>query len=60
MNPFGLILIILGILLIIMGIKGSQSGVLAAIKGVKQGQSSKYTQGAQATVNGILAGAGSP
>jgi hypothetical protein len=39
MNPWGLFLIIIGFLLIVMGVKGTQGNVLAAFKGVKQGQS---------------------
>lgn len=38
MSPWALILIPLGILMIIIGVKGSQSEVLKAFKGVKQGQ----------------------
>jgi hypothetical protein len=39
MNPWGLLLIIVGFILIVIGVKGTQSQVLAAFKGVKQGQS---------------------
>lgn len=38
MNPLALILIPLGIILIIIGVKGSQKKIVAAFKGVKQGQ----------------------
>jgi hypothetical protein len=39
MNPWGLLLILIGFILIVIGVKGTQSQVLAAFKGVKQGQS---------------------
>lgn len=35
MSPFGLILIGLGIVLIVIGVKGSQHEILATLKGVK-------------------------
>lgn len=38
MNPWGLFLIVIGFLMIVVGVKGTQSSVLAAFKGVKQGQ----------------------
>jgi hypothetical protein len=37
-NPFALILFGIGLLLIVIGIKGSQHDVLNAFKSVKQGQ----------------------
>jgi hypothetical protein len=33
MNPWGLLLIILGILMIIVGVKGSQHNIVATFKG---------------------------
>jgi len=35
MNPWGLLLTALGIIVIIIGIKGSQHNIVAAFKGVK-------------------------
>jgi hypothetical protein len=40
MNPIGLILIGLGIIFIVIGVKGSQHTVLNSIKGVKGSSSS--------------------
>lgn len=45
MSPWALILIPLGIVLIIIGVKGSQQSVLMAFKGVKQGQGPKALAG---------------
>lgn len=42
MNPWGFLFIIIGVMLIIMGVKGTQGQVLTAFKGVKQGQSSVW------------------
>jgi uncharacterized membrane protein len=42
MSAWGLLLIFIGFLLIVIGVKGTQSQVLGAFKGVKQGQSSKF------------------
>ena len=41
MNPWGLFLIIIGLVLIIIGVKGTQGHVLAAFKGVRVGQTKK-------------------
>lgn len=38
MNPFALILFGIGMLLVVIGIKGSQHDVLSMFKNVKQGQ----------------------
>ena len=38
MNPWGFVIILIGFLLIVIGVKGTQGRVLAAFKGVKQGQ----------------------
>lgn len=38
MNPMALILIPLGFIMIVIGIKGTHKDVLATFKGVKQGQ----------------------
>ena len=35
MNPLGLIIIALGLIMIVIGFKGSQHSVIAAFKGVK-------------------------
>jgi hypothetical protein len=40
MSAWGLILIIVGFVLIVVGVKGTQSQLLTAFKGVKQGQTS--------------------
>ena len=45
MNPWGLFLIIIGFLMIVVGVKGTQSKVLAAFKGVKQGQTNLANNG---------------
>jgi hypothetical protein len=37
-NAWGVLLVIIGFLLLVIGIKGTQSQVLAAFKGIKQGQ----------------------
>lgn len=42
MNPWGLILLFIGFILIVMGVKGTQGQVLTAFKGVKQGQSKAW------------------
>lgn len=42
MNPLGLILVGLGIILIVIGVKGSQHNVLSAFKGIR---GSKTVQG---------------
>jgi hypothetical protein len=36
MNPWGLFLLVIGFLLIVIGVKGTQSEVLSAFKGVRQ------------------------
>lgn len=41
MNPFGLLLIGLGIILFIIGFKGSQHEVINAFKGIKGGPASQ-------------------
>lgn len=45
MNPWGLFLVIVGFLLIVMGVKGTQGQVLSAFKNVKQGQTTAYMTG---------------
>lgn len=40
MNPWGLFLVVVGFLLIVVGVKGTQGQVLSAFKNVKQGQTS--------------------
>lgn len=37
MNPWGLVLIGLGLVLIVIGVKGSQHNVIAAFKGIRSG-----------------------
>jgi hypothetical protein len=37
-NAWGVLLVIIGFLLLVIGIKGTQSQVLAAFKGIKQGE----------------------
>lgn len=41
-SAWGLLLIGIGFVMIVMGIKNSQSNVLAAFKGVKQGQTKPW------------------
>jgi len=40
-NPWGILLIGVGLIMIVIGFKGSQHKVLAAIKGAKPGGASK-------------------
>lgn len=55
MNPLSLLLLGLGIILVVIGFKGSQSKVLAALKGVPQvAKGQKVT----ATVNSSAVNAG--
>lgn len=42
MNPWGLLFIAVGFILIVIGVKGTQKQVLSAFKGVRQGQSSVW------------------
>jgi hypothetical protein len=42
MSPWGVILIVIGFLLIVIGVKGTGSQVLSAFKGVKQGQTKAF------------------
>lgn len=41
MNPWALILMGIGFILIVIGVKGTQHEVLNAFKGVKQGQTTQ-------------------
>lgn len=50
MNPWGLFLIVVGFLLIVMGVKGTQGQVLSAFKNVKQGQTSGTGAGKKQSV----------
>lgn len=36
MNPFGLLLILLGFVLIVIGFKGSQHNIMSDLKGIRQ------------------------
>jgi hypothetical protein len=56
-NPWGFFLVVIGFLLIVIGVKGTQGHVLAAFKGVKQGQSGKGLSLAAAG-SGAAAGGG--
>lgn len=59
MNPWGLFLIIIGFLMIVVGVKGTQSQVLSAFKGVKQGQTTgNLTQGGRFGGPGFYTGLG--
>lgn len=42
MNVWGLLLVFVGFILIVIGVKGTQGQVLSAFKGVKQGQTKKW------------------
>lgn len=42
MNPWGLLFIVGGFILIVIGVKGTQTQVLSAFKGVKQGQTNVF------------------
>lgn len=42
MNPWGLLFILIGFVLIVIGVKGTQAQVLKAFKGVKQGQTNMF------------------
>jgi len=42
MSPWGIILVLVGFLLIVIGVKGTGGQVLSAFKGVKQGQTKPY------------------
>lgn len=42
MSAWGLVLIFIGFILIVIGVKGTQGQVLSAFKGVKQGQSKAW------------------
>lgn len=58
MNPFGLFLISVGLLMIVIGFKGSQHNVMNAFKGIHGGTSSKSSgnssgsSGSQTAPNG--------
>lgn len=58
MNPWGVLFIILGILLIVIGIRGTQGNVKKAFVGVKQGQTTKYSPFPPSILKGILGGVG--
>lgn len=40
MNPWGLFLIVIGFLVMVIGIKGTQGQILSTFKNIKQGQTS--------------------
>lgn len=40
MNPWGLFLIVIGFLVMVVGIKGTQGQILSTFKNIKQGQTS--------------------
>lgn len=44
MNAWGLLLILIGFLMIVIGVKGTQTQVLNAFKGTNQGQSSSVLE----------------
>ena len=62
MNPMGLLLLGLGIVLIVVGFKGSQSKFLAALKGAKPGaaSTSNVTGSVQAIPNSPVTSTASP
>jgi hypothetical protein len=41
MSPWAILLILVGFFMIVIGVKGTQSQVLSAFKGIKQGQTKK-------------------
>lgn len=51
MNPLALILVGLGVILIVIGFKGSQHNVLAAFKGVPSAAKGKSTPASKTAVN---------
>lgn len=54
MNPLGLLLISVGLLMVVIGFKGSQHNVMNAFKGIHGGTSSKSSgsSGSQGSTNG--------
>lgn len=64
MNPFGLFLISVGLLMIVIGFKGSQHNVLNAFKGIHGGTStgtgnkSTGSSGSQDSGGGTIVGGG--
>lgn len=53
MNPFGLILILLGIIIFVIGFKGTQSSILSLLKGSKN-----VTSAGEGTASSATAGEG--